>query len=117
MTQERGAQVALLGGLVGFLFLLTQVIFWAGTGLGVVREYCLDEQASRATNSVQVDSGWTYVLWPPLIFANADPTGTCVRNSPLRQGLDAVGVWSLPSPEEQVRGHIEDQLDQRASAD
>jgi len=109
MTHDKKT-AALLGTALGFLFLLSQIIFWSGTSLGVVREYCLDAQSSRATNSVQVDSKWTYIVWPPLVFANADPTGTCVRNSPLREGLSAVGVWSLPVPEQQVRDHIEDQL-------
>jgi hypothetical protein len=92
-----------------FLFLLAQVIFWGGTSFGIVREYCADIEASRSTNSVQVESSWTYVLWPPLFFANTDPPGRCVRNSPLREGLSAIGIWSLPSPEEQVRKHIENQ--------
>jgi hypothetical protein len=38
------------------------------------------------------------------------PSGLCVRNSPLRVGLDAVGIWKLPSAEDQVRAHIIDQL-------
>lgn len=111
MREDSGAAVA-LGTIVGLLFLLSQVIFWGGTSLGVVREYCLDEEASRATNSVQVNSSWTYIVWPPLMLGNADPSGTCVRNSPLREGLHSVGVWTLPRPEEQVRDHIEEQLSQ-----
>lgn len=112
MSQEGGRAVA-LGTVVGFLFLLLQIIVWGGTSLGVVKEHCLDTELSRSTNSVQVNSSWTYILWPPLIFANADPSGTCVRNSPLREGLNSMGVWALPSPEEQVHDHIEDQLNQR----
>lgn len=110
-------RVASIGGLLlGFILLLPQVLLWGGTSLGVVREYCLDESASVATKSVQVDSSWTYVVWPPLLFANSDPPGRCVRNSPLREGLSAIGVWDLPSAEKQVKQHIEDQLrGQRAS--
>ncbi|HEY8083316.1 MAG TPA: hypothetical protein VIE64_07150 [Solirubrobacterales bacterium] len=112
MSEGRSA-LAVLGTTLGFLFLFAQIIFWGGTSLGVVHEYCLDEQASRATNSVQVESSWTYILWPPFFFANVDPAGRCVRNSPLREGLNAVGIWHLPSPEEQVSDHIEDQLGSR----
>jgi hypothetical protein len=101
------------GTLVVLLVVLVQIAFFiafVGTSFGVVREYCLDVPASRATNSVQVESSWTIILWPPLFFANSDPPGRCVRNAPLREALSALGVWTLPSPEEQVRGHIENQL-------
>ena len=73
------------GSFLGILFVLAQVVFWGGTSLGVVREYCLDVPASKATTSVQVEASWTYILWPPLVFANADPSGRCVRNAPLRE--------------------------------
>jgi hypothetical protein len=65
---------------------------------------------------VVVDKHWTYILWPPFTFASDDPPGRCVRNSPIRQGLDAVGVWKLPSPEEQVREHVAAQLRQEQSS-
>ncbi len=87
-----------------------------GAGMGVVREYCLGKARSAATRSVQVNSGWTYIVWPPLLFANLDPPGRCGRNSPLRQGLSAAGIRGLPSPEEQARGHIESQLRQAIRA-
>ncbi|MGH2963822.1 MAG: hypothetical protein ACRDMH_00355 [Solirubrobacterales bacterium] len=99
-----------LGSILLFLFLLVQIIFWGGTSLGVVHEHCLDSNASQASGQVVVDSHWTYILWPPLFFAAADPAGRCVRNTPLREGLDAIGIWSLPSPEQQVHDHIESQL-------
>ena len=109
----RREAAAALGAVLGTVFFLTQVVFWGGTSLGIVREHCLNMEASGATNSVKVDSSWTYILWPPLIFVNVDPSGRCVRNSPLREGLEAVGIWSLPSPEKQVAEHVEDQLRER----
>jgi nucleoside phosphorylase len=108
MSESRGATAALTT-LVGLAFLLVQLVLFFGTSFGVVHEYCFDEAASRATNSVQVDSSWTYILWPPLFLANTDPAGRCVRNSPLREGLGAIGVWDLPSPEQQVKDHLESQ--------
>jgi hypothetical protein len=108
---SESSPLAWLATLLGLAFLLAQLVLFLGTSFGVVREYCLDEDASRATNSVQVESSWTYILWPPLFFANTDPPGRCVRNSPLREALGAVGVWNLPpSPEQQVKDHIESQL-------
>ena len=95
---------------LGALISLALMVFVLGTSLGVVREHCLDVPASRAAQAVVVEKHWTYVLWPPFIFASADPAARCVRNSPLRQGLDAIGIWKLPSPEEQVRRHVVDQL-------
>jgi hypothetical protein len=96
---------ALLGLLLTFVFL--------SSSLGVVREYCLNAAATRATQTVVVDKHWTYILWPPLVFAGNDPPGFCVRNTPARQALDAIGIWKLPSPEEQVREHVAAQLRSR----
>src|SRR5215207_8588708 len=73
---------------------------------GVVREHCLDVEASQQSGMVNIDSHWTYILWPPLMFAANDPPGRCVRNNPTRVALDELGIWSLPSPEAQVRRHI-----------
>lgn len=107
--------VALGIGLV-IAFQVAVFVVLIGVNTGVVREICLDERASMAAGRVEVDSGWTLILWPPFVFANIDPAGRCVRNSPLREGLSAVGVWKLPSPQEQVRQHIESQLGQAGQA-
>lgn len=100
----------ILGGLIGGLVSLAFMALVLSTSSGAVREYCLDVPASQAAQAVVVDKHWAYVLWPPLIFASQDPPGLCVRNSPIRQALDAVGIWKLPSPEEQVRRHVAAQL-------
>jgi hypothetical protein len=76
---------------------------------GVVREHCLDTGATERAGTVEVDSHWTYVLWPPLMFAADDPHGRCVRNNPARVALDYLGIWPLPSPELQVQEHIAEQ--------
>jgi len=97
-------------------FSVVFVVFWlfitaqAALMSPVIQERCLEADASAATRSVQVDTHWTYIVWPPFALASLDPPGTCVRNSPLHVGLDAVGVWKLPSAEDQVRQHILDQL-------
>ena len=77
---------------------------------GLVREHCLDIDESERSQRVEVDSHWTYILWPPLMFAGLDPPGRCVRNTPAREGLHQVGIWKLASAEDQVRDHVEDQL-------
>lgn len=99
------------GLVLGVLFVLAQAVFWGGTSIGVVREHCADVDRSLAAERPVVESKWTYVVFPPLIFANLDPAGTCVRNSPLREALAELGVWELPSPEEQVDRHIQEQLE------
>jgi hypothetical protein len=103
MLQAAGA---LIGGILG----IALTIVTLSVSSGVVREYCLDVTASQATQSVVVDKHWTYIVWPPLMFSSLDPAGRCVRNSPLRQALDALGIWKLPLPEEQVRRHVLAQL-------
>jgi hypothetical protein len=100
---------ALIGGLLGLV--MTFVVL--STSLGVVREDCLDVPATQAAQRIAVDKHWTYILWPPFTLASSDPPGRCVRNSPVRQGLDAVGIWKLPTPEEQVREHVVAQLKAR----
>ena len=102
-----------IGTVVGAVLGLAFTLVVLSTSLGVVREYCLNVPASRAEHTVVVEKHWTYILWPPVVFAANDPPGRCVRNSPLRQALDAVGIWKLPTPEQQVRQHILDQLKQR----
>jgi hypothetical protein len=103
----------LMGGVAAVLLIAAQFVVLAGTSMGVVRESCLDTEMSQSSGRVEVSSHWTYIVWPPLIFANLDPPGRCVRNSPLREGLSAAGIWELPSPEAQVSIHIEEQLDNR----
>jgi hypothetical protein len=95
-----------IGALLGILFLVVQLTL----GSGVVREHCLDVRASQATGTVQVDSHWTYIVWPPLYFAALDPAGRCVRNTVLHEALSYLGILKLPSPTEQVRRHIASQL-------
>lgn len=83
---------------------LALLLLFTGFGSGVVREHCIDSEASNATGAVQVDSRWTYVVWPPLIFAGADPPGgRCVRNQPGTAALQYLGVRDLGGPNEQVR--------------
>jgi hypothetical protein len=77
---------------------------------GVAREHCLDVNAYKRSGTVKVDSQWTFILWPPLMFAADDPPGRCVRNNPTRVALDSLGIWSLPSPEAQVQKHAATEL-------
>jgi hypothetical protein len=106
MRKATEALGAIIGGLLGLV--VSVAVF--STSLGVVREYCLNIPASQAAHAVVVDKHWTYILWPPLVLSGDDPPGRCVRNTPLRQALDALGIWKLPSPEEQVRRHVVEQL-------
>lgn len=101
-----------LGVIAGFLFLFVQFVFWGGTSLGVVKEHCLDVEASERAGTVRVDSHWTYIVFPPIFFSAADPAGRCIRNTPLREGLAALSIWSLDSSSEQVRDHVVEQYRQ-----
>ena len=105
---KRVGEVA--AGLLGAIVGLAMTVVFLSSSLGVVREYCLNVPASQAAQAVVVDKHWTYILWPPLVLSGNDPPGRCVRNTPIRQALDAIGVWKLPTPEEQVRRHVVAQL-------
>jgi hypothetical protein len=101
----------LAGVIAGFLLFSAQAVVIAGTSLGVVQEHCVDLDQLRQGDR-EVDSRWTYILWPPLPFSAVDPAGGCVRNTPLREGLAELGIWELDSPEAQVREHIRKQLEE-----
>jgi hypothetical protein len=85
-----------------------------GTGTGIVKEHCLNTGASQAAQAVRIHSHWTYVLWPPLNLSALDPSGQCVRNSPLREALNTTNIWKLPVAEEQVCQHVLRQYRDRA---
>ncbi len=103
-----GRAVSAIGGLLGVVFVVAQFVFWVGSATGVVYEICLDPDRS-APGGVVVEEHWTYVFFPPLLLSSVDPPGRCVRNTPLHQGLSAVGIWQLPPPEQQVEDHIRSQ--------
>lgn len=100
-------------GLIGILIFATQVLFLA-SATGVVKEHCL---ASEPTSLQDVESGWTYILWPPLIFTAIDPPGRCVRNTIARELLGTVGIWPLGTPAEQVDAHLRSQAEQEGNED
>lgn len=110
---DRGGMRAFAEGAAATVAVVLQLVVFvlvAGTSMGVVREHCLDLEASSVETGADIDEKWTYILWPPLALSNLDPAGGCVRNSPLREGLNAVGIWPLPSAEAQVREHVEQQI-------
>lgn len=92
------------------LIQLTLFASFMGASFGVVREHCVDVENSSAETGIDIDNKWSYILWPPGPLANLDPAGGCVRNSPLREALNAAGLWELPSPEAQVRDHVQGQV-------
>ena len=103
----------LAGVILGILVFGLQAFFLA-SATGIVKEHCL---ASNAENIQQVESGWTYILWPPLIFTALDPPGRCVRNTIAREALGKVGIWPLGTPSEQVEAHLKSQAEQEGSED
>ena len=113
-VMERSASA--IGGLLGLVLVVAQFIFWVGSATGIVYEICLDPDRS-APGRIEVEGHWTYIVFPPLILSSIDPPGRCVRNTPLHQGLSAVGVWKLPSPEVQVERHLESQVAPSARPD
>ncbi len=108
MGDMAGRVIGVIGGILGFLFLLAQIIFWAGSSTGIVYQICLEPETAPAARAEVVEE-WVFVFFPPLIFSSIDPPGSCVRNTPLHQGLSALGVWQLPPPRVQVESHLESQ--------
>lgn len=99
--------------LIGIVVLGLQV-FLLASATGVVKEHCL---AGNAQDIQDVESGWTYILWPPLVFTALDPAGRCVRNTIAREALGKAGIWPLGSPAEQVKSHLRRQAEREGSED
>lgn len=93
-----------MAGPLGTLLGLALFVLVAGFGSGIVREHCIDAEASNRTGELQLDSRWTYVLWPPLVLAADDPSPRCVRNHPGTAALGYLGVRDRPKP--QLRKHL-----------
>ena len=108
MGEVTGRAMGLIGGILGTIFLLAQFVFWAGSSTGIIYQICLEPEGAPAARA-EVAEEWVFVLFPPLIFSSIDPPGSCVRNTPLHQGLSALGVWELPPPRVQVENHLESQ--------
>jgi hypothetical protein len=103
-----------MSGRTGSLRLLTLVGGFLLSGLLVVallsvvgpvaREHCLVQEGKGAF-SLHVESSWDFDLDLGNLSNPAPDTPNCVRNTPLREGLSAVGVWELGSAEDQLAEH------------
>ena len=97
-----------IGVALATLFVLAQFVFWIGSATGFVWQICLEPEGAPPEKA-RVVEGVVYVLFPPLLLSSIDPPGSCVRNTPLHQGLSALGIWELPPPRVQVEDHLRSQ--------
>jgi len=82
----------------GFLFLV-----FIGLVFPVVHSYCL---VDRSATHPRIESKWEF-NWIGGGFPNPAPdTEYCVRNTPTREALSALGIWKLGSPEHQVAANV-----------
>lgn len=103
-----------IGGLLATLFVLAQFVFWVGSATGFVWQICLEPEGTPPEQA-RVVEGVVYVFFPPLLLSSIDPPGSCVRNTPLHQGLSALGIWELPPPRTQVADHLKSQQQSRSA--
>ena len=97
--RSRSLQIA---ALVGAFFLSGLLVVALLSVLGpVAREHCLVQEGKGAP-SLHIESSWDFDLDLGNLSNPAPDTPNCVRNTPLREGLSAVGVWELGSPEQQL---------------
>ena len=108
MGELAGRAIGTIGGILGVLFVLAQFVFWVGSATGFVYQICLEPEGAPPEQARVVERV-VYVFFPPLLLSSIDPPGSCVRNTPLHQGLSALGVWELPPPREQVENHLRSQ--------
>ena len=84
-----------LVAIAGLLFTILVI----GSVVPVVHEHCVPESGSDASGNLDVSSSWKFTLDFPL---PASDDKACVRNTPTREALSAIGIWSLGSPAEQL---------------
>lgn len=98
---ETGAAglVAVVGGIVA----LIGFAVFLGAVVPVVNQHCVELADDRS--SIRVDSGWTFYLTEG--FPNPAPDrDACIRNTPTREALSALGIWKLESPEKQIASKL-----------
>jgi hypothetical protein len=102
MRENRVLEIAALVG--GFLLSGLLVVALLSVVGPVAREHCL-VQEGKGSFSLHVESSWDFDLDLGNLSNPAPDTPNCVRNIPLREGLSAVGIWELGSPEHQLAEH------------
>ena len=99
------------GALAIPVFIITAIFAVAAFGLvfPVVNTHCL---VDSNINHPRIESGWKF-NWIGGGFPNPAPDGVegpegdaCVRNTPTREALSALGIWKLGSPEHQIATNV-----------
>jgi len=79
------------------------LVVLVGLVFPVVHTYCL---VDRRPTHTRIESKWEF-NWIGGGFPNPAPdTEDCVRNTPTREALSALGIWKLGSPEHQVAANV-----------
>jgi hypothetical protein len=93
-------------GVLGVVTVAGTIIFSVlalGLVFPVVNTHCVEGTDVR---DARVESGWQF-NWIGGGFPNPAPdTEGCVRNTPTREALSALGIWDLGSPENQVARNV-----------
>jgi hypothetical protein len=92
-----GAVVAVLTGVVSVI----AVVAFLGLVAPYVHKICIVEHNGRPS----IDAHWGFYLSSGLPNPAPDSEG-CIRNTPTREALSALGIWKLGSPEEQIVDHL-----------
>jgi len=92
-----GAVVAVLTGIVSVI----AVVAFLGLVAPYDHQICIVEHnGTRA-----IDDHWGFYLSNGIPNPAPDGEG-CIRNTPAREALSALGIWKLGSPEEQIIEHL-----------
>lgn len=96
MVRALTGAAATIGLLGAFALIAIQAYFFIGVGVPVVREHCLT--GSGPNDPLEVETRWRLAI--PVLGAIDD--AECVRNTPFREGLGAIGIWELDDPRRQI---------------
>lgn len=92
-----GGALAVLGVIISTAF----VLVFLGFVSPIVHSICL----TGDPGSPHVESNWGFYLTEG--FPNPAPDDArCVRNTPDREALSALGIWPLGTPESQLANHL-----------
>lgn len=89
-----------LAVVTGFVGLIAVIVF-----LGLVAPYVHSICVTGTARHPRIDDHWGLYLSGALPNPAPDSEG-CIRNTPTREALSAIGIWDLGTPESQLASHL-----------
>lgn len=99
-----------IGGAVMLVLSLASSVLIGGIIVPVVKTHCAQQVGAGTMPEIQSSWHLTLAIIPAPDGLQSNDTEFCVRNTPTRELLGAIGVWPLGSPQEQVGAAIQSRI-------